>query len=552
MYNLRSLRAFVKIYYLLLVKNIDVVKTRLLFVFSLLVITNVPAFAQIPTSTPQITATPKPTATSLPSPSKSTTPISKFADDLEALDKSLTTIAFSLAKAVVSLLSLLLLYRLVSLIVYRSSQLIIDNFSNATGVDELDKALLGLGQIAREMLVQEMKGVRQQVKKHIKGVGPEASTLPDKSPLPQLTPDQRLADLVASLKEFTPDQIDPILSLLQILFPPFGTKVTTILQSQGQEHNCLGITFEITNIEGRIASKLYTIWEPTDDTSANAQKDSSQQMLKDRYKALFRSAIRWVALELCRREMLTAVPWTYLGRRYNRYHAEVHNFFGALNQASVPTHAKFFYELAIDDFQQAIDLYPDWYQPYENLANVYSDLSREAQQHEEAAYWQGQAILQYEKALERCHKESKSIQRRIKVGKAIAELLTGNKKLVEKAKQEIENIEQNEDDASKENDRFFYNLACWYVLALRQKAEVADARIKACRYLAYALAKDSEQTWWNWASEDPDLEEIREDITELKSSLLKKLNEVPELPKLTGQEFTEQIAVVLKTVYFLK
>ncbi|NEQ18797.1 MAG: hypothetical protein F6K28_01670 [Microcoleus sp. SIO2G3] len=157
----------VKIYHLLVVKNIEVVKARLLFVFSLLVITFAPAFAQTSTSTPQITTTPKSTATSTPSPSKSTTPISQFANDLEALDKSLTTIVFFLAKAVVAVLSILVLYRLVLLIVYRSSQLIIDNFSNASGADELDKVLPGLSQLAGEILVQEMKNVRQQVKEHI-------------------------------------------------------------------------------------------------------------------------------------------------------------------------------------------------------------------------------------------------------------------------------------------------------------------------------------------------------------------------------------------------
>ncbi|WP_341527504.1 hypothetical protein WKK05_34280 [Nostoc sp. UHCC 0302] len=520
-------------------------KAHIFLLFALLLLTP-PAFAQTPISTPQITATLKPTATSTPSKSPKKPPISKFAEDLETLDKSLTAIAFTLAKAVVAVLSILVLYRLLLLIAYRSSQLIIDNFSNYSGADEeLDKVLPGLSQLAREMLVQEMKGVRQRMKEHIKSAGPETYRSRDQLPLPQATPEQRLADLVASLSEFTPDQIDPIVHLLKVIFPPFGTKVTSILQSQGKEHNRLGITFEITNIEGRLSSKLYTIWE------SDAQNDSSTQILKDRYRKLLKSATRWLALELCRREMLTVIPWNYFGERRNRYQGQVHNFFGALNQASAQTHGSFFGDLAIEDLQQAIVFYPDWYQPYENLADIYSL--------KEGLYWRRQAILQYEKALERCQDES--IKRRIRVGKAITGLvktddLAQDKKneidnLVQEAKQEIEKVLTGWDETSELNHRFLYNLACWYAIAHRQNAGVEDALLKARRYLVYAFARDSDRIFWDWADQDPELQGICEGITELKFHLLKKFNTVPQFSTLTHKDFAQSIEEVLKTAKWL-
>ncbi|MEH2152049.1 hypothetical protein [Nostoc sp.] len=516
---------------------------------ALLPLTSTPAFTQTDISTPQFTATPKPTAIAIPSKSKKTVPIRTFAEDLEALDKSLTTIAFSLAKGVVSILSIIVFYRLVLLIAYRSSQLIIDNFSNYSGADEeLDKVLPGLSQLAREMLVQEMKGVRQRMKEHIKSVGPETYRPPDMLPLPQATPEQRLADLVASLNEFTPDQIDPVVQLLKVIFPPFGTKVTTILQSQGKEYSKLGITFEITNIEGRLSSKLYTIWELDDDNPAETQSKSSTQTLKDRYRMLLKPSARWLALELCRREMVMAVPWSYFGRRRQRYQGQIHNFFGALNQASAPAHGNFFYQLAIEDFKQAIYLYPHWYQPYENLAETYSILGQEAEG-KEGIHWQRQAILQYDEALEKC--QDVSVERRITVRKSIAGLLTGDEIEIRAAKQKIEHILLEWDDTSELNYRVLYDLACWYAIAHRQNLSVENAVLKARRYLVYSLVRDRDRLFWDWAGKDPELQGTSEVVAELTFPLLKKLNEVPELPILRGKEFAKHIQEVIKIVQSL-
>lgn len=517
-------------------------KAKLLLIFTFFIVSSASVYSQTPVSTPTSSATSTPNQSK-----KETFSISKFAEDLEAIDKSLTSIAFSLAKVMVVALSLLVLYRLVLLIVYRSSQLVIDNVSNASGADELEKVLPSLSQLARERLVREMKGVRQRVKEHIKTVGPETYRPPNKLPLPQVTPDQRLADLVASLNELTPDQIDPVVQLLKVIFPPFGTKVTSILQSQGQEHSKLGITFEITNIEGRLSSKLYTIWEPTDDKTADTKNDSSQ-MLKDRYRQLLRPAARWLAIELCRREMVDAVPWTYFGNRRKKYQAQINNFFGVLNFASVPTHGKFFYQLAIEDLQQAIDLYPDWYQPYENLADIYSTQGREFQG-KEGVNLQRQAILQYEEALQRCQDEA--IKRRIRVGKAMAQLVTGNDTFIQEAKQEIQNVEKNWDATEELNTQFLYNLASWYAIALTQGFSDASAEKTARLYLAYALVRNSDSDLWYWASKDPDLKGINEGFAELQFTLLKKLNEVPQLPKLKNQDFAKPIQEVLQEVNWL-
>ena len=136
---------------------------------------------------------------------------------------------------------------------------------------------------------------------------------------------------------------------------------------------------------------------------------------------LLKPATRWLAVELSKREMLANVPWYYLGNWCKRYQSQIHNFFGVINYASAPTHGSFFYQLAIEDLQAAVEFDPNWYQPYENLGDTYSTQGREFQENKRINL-QRQAILQYEKALVRC--EDETVRRRIKVGKAMAQLLT--------------------------------------------------------------------------------------------------------------------------------
>lgn len=79
--------------------------------------------------------------------------------------------------------------------------------------------------------------------------------------------------------------------------------------------------------------------------------------------------------------------------------------------------------------------------------------------------------------------------------------------------------------------------------------DVADETQKqAYRYLTYSLARDKSRDFWEWISKDPDLESIRGCFPELKSMLLKILNEKPELPTLTGKDFAESIEEVLGKV----
>ncbi|MGF1676063.1 MAG: hypothetical protein ACFCUV_20615, partial [Rivularia sp. (in: cyanobacteria)] len=506
-----------------------VVKKRLVLVFTFVVINLGSGCSQVPTSnlaqvdTPIILAKPE-------SEEKPNNSLEEGLKNLDKLDESFNRIVFFLAKVAIILLSLILIQRIILLIAFRTSQLVIDNFTNASGAEGMDFVLPGLSQLGREKLVREMKGVHQRLREHIRVSGLRTYRPPDKLSLPQSTPDERLSSLVASLNEFTPDQIDPLVSLLKILFPAYGTKVTSILQSQGEDYRRLGITFEITDIEGRIASRLYTIWEETETQTVIKtlpKKESktvtdqeielelpiieSYPELKDRYRALLKPATRWLALELSRREMLANVPWYYLGNWCKRYQAQIHNFFGVINYASAPTHGSFFYQLAIEDLEAAIELDPNWYQPYENLGDTYSTQGRELQETAKINR-QRQGILQYEKALARC--EDETVRRRIKVGKAMAQLLTKDQILVQEAQTEIQLLEKQWNAQSELSPRFLYNLASWYAIFTAQNNGDEQTKQKARHYLVYALLRDSDRNLWDWASKDPDFQAVRERFTD--------------------------------------
>ena len=463
--------------------------------------------------------------------------LGKLATDLEQLNKSFTIIIFFVAKLLAAFLSIVVIYRIILLIVNRPSQLVIDNLSNATGATNMDGVLPGLSQLARQRLIKEMNHVLERVKQHSTGDGLDTLRPADKLPLPQTTPDQRLTDLVASLQKFTPEQIDPAVQLLNVMFPPQGTKVSSILQSQGDDHHKLGITFEISDLQGNAASKLYTVWD-------SGENQSSYPDLKDRYRELLKPATRWLAIELSRREMITGASQFSSGSKRQTYQAKVYNFFGILNQTSGQTHGKFFYKLAVEDLKAAVAIEPHWHQPYENLAETYTLIARQETTKKSLNLY-NQAIVNYNLAIERVKNDD--IKYHIRVGKAIAQLLTGQESLIQKSKQEISQVESALDLTKKHNYRLLYYLACWYANA-HGMGVMEQAQQKARRYLTYSLARETSPDFWRWANKDPDLATIREGLPELQTHLSTKLHKHPQISTFTGNEFRQPINEVMQQV----
>ncbi len=453
----------------------------------------------------------------------------KFIIKVEKIGKDSETISSSFSKIftlgawifVFIILIIIVIKRLNSLASRTSSQLIIENFVNASGDGSLDKKLVGISQLAREKLAREIKNVRRRVRNHPKSLGLNGYHPSEISPLPRETSDESLTKLLISLNEVMPSPFNNIGKLFPFLFPVCGTKVRAFLQYKRNKLGKVGISFEVKDMAGKQEPLLYTVWETSNKKDTN---NFTNEQLLERYTMLLRPAIRWLAVELSRREMVSNVPLIYSGYKKKQYQSQINNFFSALNNACGRTHGDFFYRLAIEDAQKAIELDLNWYQPYENVAEAYSYLKQ-----------QYQAIDYYSQALNKT--KDKTTQLILKVGRAKAKLLTGDSDLFQEAKQEIEQVERQCNNLRQENARLLYNLAVWYALACKNEMNT-DYYQKARLYLAYSLVKETQ--YWDWAAKDDELDSILDGFNKLTAQRRK-------LIKIFHDESNEN-----SIIYFLK
>ena len=474
---------------------------------------------------------------------------------------AITNFALTLAKLVGALavvfLGPIVLYRLARQVL-RPPQLVVDPFRNASGAAELDGALVGLSQQAREQLLAQLRAVDRQITTRIKGVGPDSYHPPDTAPLPEGTPDGTLDRLVGSIKEYAPKEITPAVQLLGLALPPRGTRVSGTLQRCGDEPGKLGITLELADIASQRAFHLWTHWElPVAPASASAPIAAAAQLssadtlcalaaayevrgaleqakssyetalqqkpdlvvardgllrvlgmqwtLSERYSNLLCPSMRRLALELAKREMQKRVCRLCGKAKRIRYEARTLNFFGAMYEASYQSFGGEFARLAIADFQRAIDLDPEWYQPYENLADVYTFMAQSETDLRTSLQQLHSALLQYVVALARAKKaaEGQETLNRIMVGMATAQLLTGTAALVEKARSSILALTQTFPLGNQMDSRYLYNLASWYGFANQSQPPEPGARDAARRILGFSLGREHDPDVWSYAEWDP-------------------------------------------------
>ena len=142
-----------------------VVKKRLILVFTFVAI-NFGSGCQAPISSSTKTETAIVVASELEEKETSNS-IEQVLENFDKVDQSFNRTVLFLAKVIIILLSIAVIYRVIILIASRSSQLIIDNFTNASGAEGMEFVLPGLSQLGRERLVRDMKGVHQRLKEHI-------------------------------------------------------------------------------------------------------------------------------------------------------------------------------------------------------------------------------------------------------------------------------------------------------------------------------------------------------------------------------------------------
>jgi hypothetical protein len=505
------------------------------------------------------------------------TPTASVTDPITQAIQNVTNPAQSIANLIatifVLLLALVLIVRILKLVFTRPSNLVVETFKNSTGNADLDKVLPGLTQHLREKLVQEIDSTREQVYQY-KNLGP-GELPPESRPIPSDDVDQQLTNLLKSLQDAASGQFKTAVQLLNLVFPPRGTRVTTILHLFGETIGQACMSLEVTDLEGRLEPTPYTVGEPpaTQLAAGHQEKGATQQdksdallALETRYIELQKPIARWLSIELIRRSWATGQPRTFSQTQRILYQARVWNFVGSLYLASAIDFPEypFFFTQAIQAYQQAQKEQQarEWHIPYENLGDAYCIWGEQTQQNfeknkndvdrQKAMDHYQKALNAYNQALQCLGKtsigslagtkeEQTRSERRIRVELALTYLyqskLTNTQAHVQQAREEIDRVEKQGDwqPASEINSQTLYDLACFYALQ--------NEKSKAHLYLAYSLARDINR--YNEASKDTDLQGIISGLETLGSILSQKLRDEPDLKSRTGKPFEDTLTQVL-------
>ncbi|MEJ7652305.1 MAG: hypothetical protein WKH64_02585, partial [Chloroflexia bacterium] len=221
--------------------------------------------------------------------------------------------------------------------------------------------------------------------------------------------------------------------------------------------------------------------------------------LNERHYALREPVARWLALELLRRDMgaerrFAGSPGGIAPSESKRADAETYNLLGVLYQTSGQSYGAFFYDLAIQDFERAIQLYSGWYQPKLYLGYTYN-LKGSPTGTPPSRPLLLRAIRYYDIALTNLDSadpgptngvDVESIRRETKVRTGMAMLVTDTVLLDAATALIVQATAAPWNAAGERDSHLLYNLACWYSVAMTTLVDSEDASTKARKYLAYS------------------------------------------------------------------
>jgi hypothetical protein len=531
---------------------------------------------------------------------------------LDQLITALLNAGLVLFKLVALLAGLIIAVKLVMRLAKLSDgprQLIIENLTDATGRENLVKALPGLSQLIRERLSEHFEYVRELQLRLGRELDPQLRNFRE-FPWPQEKGSEVVSDVLGSLTEVAPDPVKPALPFLQLGlrlgFTGAGTRVTGVVQRWEEKGERLAISLQVADLQNRNAPSAFTIKEikPKDTSVAGAQEapvinnkqhpptyvdtivkrvlnitedgkeekppsEPSDEVLLARYRRLMRPASWWLAYELLRREFLDNPPLPLPWRTRKHYEAQVYNFVGVRYSTLAAGYGSYFNTLAEADLKRAIAADPKWRTPYENLAYLYGDLAERSLEDEsgrERADYLRDSQRNYTRALSltgriRNQDEKREMERRIKVGQALHCLRTADPDLIKIAQSNLDDATATPWDAGDEKTAYvLYNLACCYAVALKKKIRIDDIDRDeyARRYLAYSLARNHLFDLWYHVKRDNDLDgllgkgELRlRSLERLMEEMGKAFGRNPDLHESKRKEFVDELKVVMEKAGWL-
>jgi len=338
-----------------------------------------------------------------------------------------------------------------------------------------------------------------------------------------------------------------------------------------------------------------------------------------RYLALVPPAASWLAVEVTRRSILAneASPsfyWRWLTGYLNglhklssrdymrRHHALLANYTGYLYLVCSQRYDRFptFYQLAVDQFQQASVLSEKWYKPCENLGDTWTMWGLQSMVQTQPGTTMKvltdtppdsskthfyQALDAYSEAWRHFHMhndvyrkpvarrngtaipDDMTIERRLNLGICTTRLLLNDAACRDDAINGLRHLRSGNWDLTSESDSYLlYNLACWYAIADCWHLNLPDdviapdknAGLAARRYLVYSLARN--RALWHYPAQDPcfsslfPADKAAQGWEQLAFILLqenseRKLRGEPDLSLLTGEAFEKAALTILSRVW---
>jgi hypothetical protein len=457
---------------------------------------------------------------------------------------------------------------------YFPRRFIFEGISNESDLVTAELKPMSLNKLALEELANQSQTLSSQLRQYVNNSSNNSGlvsylSLPANAPLyipPENLKDLRvytvssgfdILDRVKSAEGKVPQQYELIISIISFLgaiIPPPVVKINAYLQRLGSLPGKVGVTFEFVDVKKR-QNTIHTFWQ-------DEKTDKSE--LIQWYIELLCPAMRWLVLECFEQGIMLHIPLVnYIFKNYEKMRlATILYLLGILYNASAEEYKKqetFFSQIAIDHFHRASNANQDWYLPDLYLANLYSfEMIRNKEKREKLLK---ETLDLYGKALARATRMKKSVytQLRIRIARTLAELALGidtnNEELIKSASREVVEIEKEMDPADFDPDQpdcaaYLYNLATWYASAYDHYVAISNGepREQARRYLAYSLARS--RSLWDSCESDENFKSLREegDLAMLKKELDERLSIRPDLARIMGDAFKNEIDTILERV----
>lgn len=428
--------------------------------------------------------------------------------------------------------------------------------SDATGDETLSGAIPGLTQLAKDDFSRHVQVLRASAVRPSRANAPprNGSALETaigranavgKAPW-SLGPERadEIGKLLTAVKDIAPVWVQLFLVFLSQLLPPRNSVVTAAILALGDQRGEVGVRLRVAPLNGE--SLELTMWESADAYGGHGEDKRA------RVNELLRGTMQWAAIVLFEREALVHIK-SESDLALNVAKATVHNFAGVWLTRLAHLDPSM-YERAEREFAFAQEFAPDWFLPYENLADALS--FRGLADGDGSLTIQERSVAEYSRARDKVEihvkpiwepdlRLTQSTERQIAVAQGISRFLSGGPDAAEQAHAQVNAVEGLVDVNEETNDELLYTLASWYATLWRHGIATDRTRSQIGMYLVAAIVRSAELA--DSVGVDPDFNGVdRSAVSRVLREVQQARLQYPTLGSMTGPTFGHHVMEILR------